>query len=165
MKKTLEQRFWEKVNICGCNECWEWKASRHPKGYGSFGYRLISKGRMWVIGAHRVAWELTNGPIPDGLHVLHRCDNPPCCNPAHLFLGTKVDNTMDMVSKGRQRGAVGERNHNSRLSENDVRLIRYLHRSGRNTQRDIAICFAVTVSLIEKVVSRAVWAHVKGDWP
>lgn len=93
---TTEERFWSKVDRSGGpDSCWPWLAGRMRAGYGNF----------WMDGheklAHRVAWELTNGPIPIGLCVLHRCDNAPCQNPIHLWLGTKADNSRDMVSKGR----------------------------------------------------------------
>jgi HNH endonuclease len=78
--------------------CWEWQRQRNWGGYG----RLTLPNQRKIL-AHRLAWELEFGPIPDGLWVLHRCDNPPCCNPAHLFLGTTLDNTRDMDAKGRRR--------------------------------------------------------------
>lgn len=79
-------------------ECWAWKGCRTRSGYGLLQARKISKAPLL---AHRVAWELTNGPIPDGMHVLHRCDNPGCVNPGHLFLGTQRDNNADRDAKGR----------------------------------------------------------------
>lgn len=88
-------RFLAKVGIGSLDECWEWTAARHPSGYGTFYFN-----GKWSR-AHRTAWELANGPIPEGLLVLHRCDNPPCVNPRHLWLGTDADNTRDMIAKGR----------------------------------------------------------------
>ncbi len=88
-------RFWAKVDIGAPDKCWEWQASCNPAGYGGFQFN----GRFGK--AHRAAWELANGPIPEGICVLHRCDNPPCCNPAHLWLGTYADNHRDAVAKGR----------------------------------------------------------------
>ena len=78
--------------------CWTWTRATNKAGYGKIG----SGEGAGTLATHRVSWELTNGPVPDGLFVLHRCDNPPCCNPAHLFLGTSRDNTLDMIAKGRQ---------------------------------------------------------------
>lgn len=97
---SVECRFWSKVDQSGgADACWSWTAStktaRCGMKYGDFNY----KGKS--TGAHRVAWELTNGQIPDGLCVLHKCDNPLCCNPAHHFLGTRTDNVNDMLAKGR----------------------------------------------------------------
>lgn len=98
----LSHRFWSKVDKSG--ECWLWKSSRGPKGYGQF---TVKRGSNPVL-THRLAWELTSGPIEGGLFVLHRCDNPPCCNPEHLFLGTNADNVRDMMSKGRHRNQISQ---------------------------------------------------------
>lgn len=109
--KPLAERFWEKVDVRGPDECWPWKAGKIKKGYG-----LISiHGRSQL--AHRVAYELVKGPIPADLDVLHDCDFPPCCNPRHLWPGTHTDNMQDCIAKGRnssrthpERLARGERN-------------------------------------------------------
>lgn len=88
--------FWAKVERRGPDECWPWVGARKPRGYGNV--RIDGKYRL----AHRVAWELATGTtIPSGCIVMHRCDNPPCCNPAHLLMGTMKDNTADMRRKGR----------------------------------------------------------------
>lgn len=100
-KPPLDERFWAKVGISAEDRCWEWSGNRNPKGYGSFSpYWPPVRGATKI--AHRWAWMLANGTeVPDGLLVLHRCDNPPCCNPGHLWLGTAADNSADMVLKGR----------------------------------------------------------------
>lgn len=97
--QTAEERFWSHVDrSAGLFECWTWTAFRHPFGYGKVKWHGVSRD------AHRVAYEIAVGLIPAGLNVCHRCDNPPCCNPAHLFLGTQHENVLDMVAKGRLRG-------------------------------------------------------------
>lgn len=103
---SLADRLWAKVDKSGGPDaCWLWTGHRNQKGYGKIG------ADRKTIGAHRGAWMVTNGPIPDGLFVLHRCDNPPCCNPAHLFVGTNADNMTDMAQKGRRKGrAMGDSN-------------------------------------------------------
>ena len=91
--------FWEKVDKRGNDECWPWMGATSGRGYGRFSNKAIPEN-----GSHRIAWMMSFGQIPAGLFVCHRCDNPSCCNPSHLFLGTAKENTQDMVKKGRARG-------------------------------------------------------------
>lgn len=93
----LADRFWPKVEKG--DGCWIWKASFLRSGYGAFGWK--QNGKLTMKNAHRVAWFLANGPIPEGMSVLHRCDNRKCVRPDHLFLGNQRDNLMDMILKGR----------------------------------------------------------------
>lgn len=167
-----EMRFYNKVAIG--DGCWEWQAHRTPKGYGTF--RLDGRS----IGAHRASWHLANGAIPDGLHVLHRCDNPACVRPGHLFLGTNQDNVDDRDSKGRlARGAShravmmavkadpaararGERHGVAVLNEAKVRDIRESAARGA-TQREIARRLDVSRRTVGRVISRELWGHVEGS--
>ncbi len=91
-----EERFWSRVKKT--DACWEWMGHRESQGYGRFGWHK----NPWLGRAHRFAWHVSYGPVPDGLFVLHRCDNPPCVRPDHLFLGTAKDNMQDCLKKGRK---------------------------------------------------------------
>lgn len=95
-KRTLEHRFWSKVDKRGPDECWLWMGARNPQGPGYF------EGHEYGTAAHRVAYQLVKGPIPQGMVVRHKCDMPPCVNPAHLEIGTRADNVQDRVSRGRK---------------------------------------------------------------
>lgn len=97
MITPIEQRFLKYVDRSS-NECWLYIGARHGQGYGLF----RDDGKLWR--AHRFAYEMWIGPIPNGMQVLHQCDNPPCCNPTHLFLGTNSDNVQDAIEKGRHNG-------------------------------------------------------------
>jgi hypothetical protein len=97
------ERFWAKVRITP--GCWLWMAAVNDRGYGRF--TLDRTGKL--IPAHRFAWSAENGPIPPGLLVCHSCDNPPCVNPAHLWLGTQSDNMIDCLAKGRHRHQKGSK--------------------------------------------------------
>lgn len=141
----IELRFWSKVEVRGTAECWPWTAATDGHGYGA----IAASGQRRTLQAHRVAYALKNGPIPDGLKVLHRCDNPACCNPTHLWAGTQADNMRDMGAKGR-RGR-------SKLSKGDVCAIR----RGSDPVNDLASRFGVTPAAIRQVRRGAVWAGVQ----
>lgn len=132
----------------GPGECWEFQGFRDSRGYG----RLNVGGRP--VPAHRVAWEAEHGPIPDGQLVCHHCDNPPCCNVAHLFLGTVADNNADMRAKGRARGnrQRGEQSPSARLSDEAVATIRARYAEGGVTQRALGAEFGVTQAQVSNIV-------------
>jgi hypothetical protein len=132
------------------NGCMEWTLHRMKDGYG----RIKICGQLKL--AHRLSYELSVGPIPDGICVLHRCDNPPCVNPDHLFLGTRTDNSEDMVRKGRHRGAPGERNRKNKLTTEQVLSIRVDERQ----TRFIAGEYDIAKSLVRKIKRRILWKHL-----
>lgn len=147
----LAERFSRFVEPEPNSGCWLWIGSRHGKGYGHF---RTAHGA--VEKAHRVAWRLFVGQIPDGKQVLHRCDVPSCVNPSHLFLGTNADNLADRQAK--QRQARGSRVWTVRLSEESVRYIRNL--AELFTRAAIAERFGVSKSTVRGILTRKTWTHV-----
>ena len=146
-------RFWRKVKKGHRDACWEWQGATCEDGYGKA--YLNSKNTL----AHRVSWGLTNGPIPNGLHVLHKCDNPPCCNPKHLFLGTQGDNIRDMFAKGR-KDSRGSANSNAKLTETQVKEIRSSYALGESNTYELAQKYGVSQCAISCVIRRKTWAHI-----
>jgi HNH endonuclease len=152
--RPLSERFWEKVGKQP--GCWIWTGKRNRQGYG----RAYSGGEFgYEIAAHRLAWELTNGPIPPGLCVLHRCDNPSCVNPDHLWLGSQADNVRDMIDKGRRGDSslIGVRNGRAKLTPEAAGQIRSLHARGLATYTDLARVYGVGKSTICRVVLERAW--------
>lgn len=155
---TVEERFWKYVDK-GPHPggCWLWTGRTAPYGYGS-----LRRG-MKLIRAHRLSWEIHNGPVPADLCVLHRCDTPSCVNPAHLFLGTQADNMADMEAKGRTRNGApyyGEAHSQAKLTEAAVRDIRAKYATGRYSQRELAAEYEVTHTVIGDIVLRRSWKHI-----
>jgi hypothetical protein len=130
--------------------CWLWTAYRMKNGYGQF--TVAAQDRRL---AHRAAWWLHFGDVPEGMFVLHRCDNRACVNPKHLFLGTHADNMRDMLSKGRE--ARGEKARHAKLLEADVRRIR----ASVGPRDSIASLYGVSGSLIGYIRRRDTWKHVR----
>ena len=143
-------RFWSKVNIQRPNDCWLWQAATFGEnGYGAFG---PTPGQ--AIGAHRVAWEIVNGPIINGLYVLHKCDVKLCVNPKHLFLGTPIENSKDMVLKGRQHKGVDR--PDAKLNAELVLKIR----ADNRPQRVIAKELSISQTLVCYVKAGVIWKHI-----
>jgi hypothetical protein len=157
---TLASRFASKVRRGGPDECWTWRGARTEDGYG----RLFLSGGgttglpQKMARAHRVAWELANGEIPAGLSVLHRCDNPPCCNVGHLFLGLQADNVKDMYQKRRNRnvGPLGEAAPAAKLTADKVR-------QAIAGPSSVAAAAAIGISYrhLRQLKTGARWAHLQ----
>ena len=176
--RTVEERFYSRVgppeflaDPPGKAEgpCLPWTAGRNTAGYGYF--RLGGKTQ----GVHRVAWRWANGTIPDGLHVLHKCDIPPCVNPLHLWLGTDEDNKRDKAAKGRARGATGDANGSrthpekvvrgeahglTELNEAKVLEIRALYPAGGISHAALGRQFNVSAATIWNIIHRKTWTHI-----
>ncbi len=154
-RNTLSD-VWNKINKKSDEECWEWKGATTKGGYGSM--KLYNKTKY----VHRVVYEITYGKFSNDLDVLHKCDNPLCCNPEHLFLGTQQDNVRDMDVKGR-RGKTdqkGELNNASKLTKTDIEKIRELNYSGSYSQREIGEIFGVGQQCICLIVNHKTWKHI-----
>lgn len=133
------------------SRCWEWRGAKQPNGYG-ISRRFTTRTRL----AHRLAYETWVGPIPRGLIVRHKCDNPPCINPDHLETGTRAENTGDMIERGRDR-LVGERNHQAKLTLQEVADIREECAKGILPQHLIGEVYGITQSGVSAIVRGRVW--------
>lgn len=149
----MEIALWRNVGIPkgDVDACWEWRGARSAAGYGN----VVVRGK--TVTAHRVAWETERGPIPEGMQVCHRCDNPLCVRPDHLFLGTAADNMADRNAKGRQ--ARGEKFKRSSLTEEKVREMRVLAKTGVNMS-ELARRFGVSLPSASRIVRGLDWRHV-----
>lgn len=162
MNERELERFWEKVDRSGGPDaCWPWLGGAN-RGYGHFWLR--GKTRK----AHRIAYEITNGPMPDGMDACHHCDNPPCCNARHLFAASGRDNTADKVRKRRhavgertrpETRARGERQHLARLTDEVVEEIRALANRG-DSWTEIGRRYGVHRTTAQRAVTGTTWAHV-----
>jgi len=148
----LSQRLAEHTNVAGPDDCWPWTGHRTQAGYGSFSFH----GR--AVYAHRAAYELYNAPLSKGLVVCHRCDNPSCVNPAHLFAGTQKENLHDMIRKGRTKlkPRRGMQHGCAKLSDAEAIAIR--NASGK--QRDIANQFGVSQATVSDIKLGKLWRHI-----
>jgi hypothetical protein len=153
--RPVAERFWEKVARRDDNECWEWTGATRQFGYGSM------RGEKGTVSAHRFSYELHYGPIPDGMHVCHSCDNPPCVNPGHLFLGDGLANTRDMDSKGRRMNPdrKGEFHSQAKLTASQVIKIRQLAQEGK-TSAELGRQYKMADSTIRAIVRRRLWRHI-----
>lgn len=161
-EKELE-RFWCKVDKKSDDECWNWIAGKSAYGYGQFSIKNK------IYGAHRISYIIHNGEIPEddpyhGYCICHKCDNPSCVNPAHLFIGTTKENIQDMVNKGRLRWVIpetkGEKNGQHKLSEEQVREIREKYIPYKYSVYKLAKEYNVSKSTIGYVVTYKRWQHL-----
>ena len=152
IKGTLAERFWPKVRQGTPDECWEWQAGRYKKGYG-----CVWNGTR-MEQASRVAWKLTHGEIPEGLEVCHKCDNPPCCNPSHLFVDTHTENVRDSFRKGRH-DVRGTRNARALLTPEQVIAVRRGVAAG-DTRAKWARELGVSHGTICMIVNGKNWRHI-----
>ena len=151
------ERFWSKVKKG--DFCWNWTSSVSRGGYGKF-----SVSRSKWVEAHRISYLIKHGSIPDGLCVLHKCDNKMCVRPDHLFLGTYNDNVQDCIVKGRARRGklipmLGEDHVNSKLTNKGVRLMRKMRKAGV-LLKEIANEFGCCEAQVSLIVRRKAWKHV-----
>lgn len=152
-----EERFWKHVDRTG--DCWLWTA----QCVGPYGRFVVSHGQP--VGAHRYSWELHFGPIPQGMFVCHKCDNPRCVNPAHLFVGTPSDNTADMMKKGRRvapaviRRPRGEGHAMAKLADADVLNIRAMRLAGV-PRHEVAERFGIHPHTVTAITARRIWKHI-----
>lgn len=147
------RRFWAKVDKRGPDECWPWLASKRGRGYGAFGVRAGN-----VVDAHRISLQIALGrPLLPGENSCHKCDSPPCCNPAHLFAGSGADNMQDCARKGRTLR--GERSKSSVLVSGQVLEIRARAKAGEEQKR-LAAEFGVSRATVCMIVSGKRWGHL-----
>ena len=146
-----QRRFWVKVKRT--DQCWEWQGTHDSDGYGQFTYNYKQ------IKACKIAYILTHGQVPERFCVLHTCDNPSCCRPDHLWLGTTQENTQDKINKGRQ--ARGMTSGLSTTTEAEVRYIRYLYTIGMG-QSQITRTLSKGKGCVNAIISGASWKHLGG---
>ena len=168
MAKSLIERFWEKVDKRGPDECWSWVAGIDSRGYGQIhigGLGTVNKKQL----AHRLSYEIHNGIIErfsgnQRVCILHKCDNPVCVNPNHLFTGTHQDNSDDKISKGRIDERLGSKNANAKLNDYSVRVIKRLLGFKTLSQSTIGEAFGITGGAIGDIHRGKNWSHV-GETP
>jgi len=151
-KQNVQTRFWKRVKKSDPESCWEWQGGRFNTGYGVF--NMNPK----VMTASRASWILTHGEIARDQHVLHKCDNPPCVNPNHLFIGIHNENTADKVAKNRQ--AKGEEAGSAKLTNEKVRAIRLLAKITKTSNYKLGELYSMSHTAIGRILSGKTWAHL-----
>lgn len=157
--ETKRDHVWSKIERGPATACWLWRGRRDKDGYGNYRHWVVTtraNRRAKGYRAHRLIWHFERGPIPDGMQVLHRCDNRLCCNPAHLFLGTNWDNMQDRNAKGRTANGLMPAKW-KKLTAESATEIRKLYATGLHSQRELAARFHVSQCLIYQVLRRLCW--------
>lgn len=154
-KTPISEAFHARYIINAVTGCWMWIGDRDKDGYGQ--WQIAKIPRRIRLKAHRIAWELFNGQIPDRMEVCHHCDNPPCVNPDHLFLGPHSANMLDRNRKGRH--AHGERQGSSRLLDADIIAIR----QSTDTLVALSTRYKVSFQTISDIKNRKLWKHIEGE--
>ena len=152
--KTVDERFFGRINIQGDDDCWLWEGAKCKDDYGQI--RINHKDKR----VHRLMWEMVNGPIPDGYFICHHCDNPPCVNPKHLFLATPKQNSQDCVSKNRFKSNIGELNPRAKLTLEQVEEIRELYKRKKPTLISLAEIYKVSIQCIFRIVNYISWKSI-----
>lgn len=155
--KHTPQDFWNRVTVGKPDECWTWNGAVDILGYGRMHYHR----KKWM--AHRLAYTLTLGNIPPGKILMHKCDNPPCCNPTHLTVGEHKDNVHDMMNKGRMKGrraTAQDPGCKPKLTEQDVKDIRAEYAVGGTSYGKLALKYHLHRNYIASIVTRKVWKDV-----
>jgi len=142
------ERLLKRISINDVTGCWNWTGALDEKGYGLMSVKKRTKR------VHRMAYEFYRGPIPEGLFVCHKCDNPKCFNPAHLFVGTALDNNRDREAKGRGADRHGEKHPSFKLTDAQVAEVRKLGDSKTLTHKAISLMFGVTRARISQIIRR-----------
>lgn len=154
-EKNIEN-FWKKVKKT--NSCWIWTGGVSSRGYGNFCFHR--NGKFINNRAHRFSYFLSKGEIPKKMLICHKCNNPLCVKPAHLYAGTTSDNVRDAIRDGLWNPSQGEKNGQSKLTKEKVLKIRELHKNGNYTQQELANLFGVIQQTISLILSRKHWAHI-----
>jgi len=157
--QNTEAKFWQKVDKSGGESaCWPWTGCVNVYGYG------VSRFLWKQTRAHRLAYSFVNGWIPKGMSVLHHCDNPPCCNPSHLYCGTQKENMADRSARG--RNPHGESAYQSKLTNKQVLEIRTLYAETKMSRKEIANRFQIAVGTLQKILYGDTWKHLPAkSWP
>lgn len=158
---STQDRFWLYVNRKGEDDCWEWTGGKDTFGYGMF---TLKRGKANSLRAHRFSYEMVYGNIPSGMFVCHKCDNPGCVNPNHLFLGTAFDNNLDRDRKGRQVAYKGENHPSAKLNKHKIFEMKYKRKLYKYSYRKLGELFGVSASTTQRALNGITWSCLGNDY-